>query len=72
MVESIAELKKENCRLQEENTEKDNLLKELSGKNLDLLARFSIIETGLKPLNEDLKKQISTLKEECDSLRKEC
>lgn len=72
MVESITELKKENCRLQEENTEKDNLLKELSGKNLDLLARFSIIETGLKPLNEDLKKQISTLKEECDSLRKEC
>lgn len=44
MVDAVGELRRDNARLSEERTEKDHLLKELTSKNLDLLARISTLE----------------------------
>lgn len=42
----------------DELNEKDSLVKELTSKNLELLAKIATYETSLKPLCEDLKLQV--------------
>jgi hypothetical protein len=51
-------MKLENGRVSAEKQEKDHLIKELTSKNLELLTKVATLETGLKPLHEDLKNQI--------------
>ena len=56
------DLRRQNGRLADEKSEKDHLLKELTSKNLELLAKIATLESSVKPLNEDLKFQIAELK----------
>lgn len=51
----IQQLHRENGRMNEEKSEKDHLLKELTSKNLELLARIASLETTVKPLYEDMR-----------------
>lgn len=53
--QQIDQLQVENMRFNEEKSEKDHLIKELTSKNLELLARLATVEATLKPLNDDLK-----------------
>jgi hypothetical protein len=43
-LDQIDILNKDNLRLNEEKSDKDHLIKELTSKNLDLLARLSTVE----------------------------
>lgn len=57
-----SQLKQENCRLTLEKSDKDHLIKELTAKNLELLAKIATVESGFKPLHEDLKAQLEDYK----------
>ncbi len=54
--------------MQEEKTDKDHLIKELTSKNLELLARIATIESTIKPLNDDLKAQVVELRNQFDKV----
>jgi hypothetical protein len=43
-------------KLQVEKAEKDHLLKELTSKNLEVLARMATLESTVVPMNLELKK----------------
>ena len=60
----INQLKKENGRLCDEKSEKDFLLKELTSKNLELLAKIGNLESSIKPYYEDVKQEIYELRAE--------
>lgn len=74
--EELSRLSQDNEQLQyrlskqaEDSSEKGLLVKELTSKNLELLARIATLESSLKPLFEDMKAQNKSQLEELAELR---